>query len=159
MFGHKVSCPVKDKSYSLPFLIESFSLLLNRLFYKRYTPPGIVDYQKCIYFSRGGYLMETIFHLLIFLLPISINADSREEYEIEAHHLSERCVALKINTIDTFDITCTTVSTSKGIIIIDTGISESIGKAFRSEIENLLHEESISYITASHTHIDLKVYS
>lgn len=94
--------------------------------------------------------------VLLFILFFSGACFSQSvlNYPIEVNRLSESVVVLKIYYFDDWDLTCTAVSTEKGIVIIDSGLSVSMGNAFRSKVEELFPDQPISYVTATHAHFD-----
>ncbi len=108
--------------------------------------------------SRNEFISCTA--LLIFGLFSFFACNSREISEIdsvshkidsliEVHRLNEQCVLVKFG-----GDAVTAISTKKGIVVVDAGISTGLTQKYRKIIENELHRNDFAYVINTHGHPD-----
>ena len=68
---------------------------------------------------------------------------------IEIQHVNEHCICIKFGAESV-----TAVSTKKGIVIIDAGISSGLTARYRKMIENEFQGDDFAYVIHSHGHPD-----
>lgn len=95
-----------------------------------------------------------MFLILLMIVAVSITSISppTDESQIEVTRLSDKAIVLKIGKEYITNVTA--LSTSKGIVVIDTNYIPSLAEKLREKIEQELQRNDFAYVINTHGHRD-----
>ncbi|MFC1724440.1 MBL fold metallo-hydrolase [candidate division KSB1 bacterium] len=91
--------------------------------------------------------------LIVIVFTNSAVAQQVEDFPVRVNRISEKVRVFRLGD-NPLNSNVTVVATKKGLVVIDTHLSDSIGKIFRAAIEKEFGRNDFAYVINTHHHFD-----